>query len=232
VNREETTRLLAIVRAVDNRVLDDTTAQVWHKLLMDVSFDDAAEAVRRHLGQSTDYLMPVHVLRGAQVVMAERAALESANRPALPSAFDTPRPGQRGPLLVRHVLAGLAGARERMGGRLGRELAAELGETFMAEALKLYPLEGRAKDVRGHHCGRAGCQCTHTDGCDGGWIELEHCAQPDPVLFGDQPQPVEDQGGRLRPCANCRPTVVEILEAASTRRGAMQTMRLRRVGRR
>jgi hypothetical protein len=233
VNRVEAAQLLAVMSKLDNRRADDGAVDLWHKLLMDVSFADAAEAVRRHFASSVDYLMPVHVLRGAQVVMAERHQLERAAIPAPPGRFDAHNPAQRGPLLVRHVLARLAEAKQQMGGSLGRELAAELGETFMAEALERYPATKRPVQVAGAHCRRAGCQCTHTDGCDGGWIEVAPAEAPDPVLFGEQEAPaVEDQGGRVRPCPMCRPTVVEIVDAASTRRAAGQALRLRRVGKR
>lgn len=239
MTREETAKLLAIVRAIDNRVLDEATAQVWHKLLMDLAFTDAAEAVRRHFSESSEYLMPIHVLRGAQAVASERGAYALAeiaeDQPAL--GWDQPAtaPGrrQRGALIVGHVLVQLNDARKRLGG-LSQSLATELAEGFMTEALKLYPAKPgavRRDSGQGRHCGRAGCQCTHTDGCDAGWIECPPAQQPEPVLFGDQPEPVEDQGGRVRPCANCRPAVVEMFEAASTRRGAQQTLRLRRAKR-
>jgi hypothetical protein len=49
------------------------------------------------------------------------------------------------------------------------------------------------------HCGRAACRCTHTDGCDHGWLDTE--PYTDPVTLQTY-APVE-------PCPVCRPEATE-----------------------
>lgn len=36
------------------------------------------------------------------------------------------------------------------------------------------------------HCGRAGCPCTHTEGCDHGWIELPPTTNPETGITYDR----------------------------------------------
>lgn len=86
MNHPETVKLLALMAAMDRRTIGDAEVMAWQGVLDDVDFANAAEAVRRHYRDSDDYLMPVHVRRGAAEVAAER------NRPA-PSPW---APGQYG----------------------------------------------------------------------------------------------------------------------------------------
>ena len=59
------------------------------------------------------------------------------------------------------------------------------------------------------HCGRAGCRCTHTEGCDHGWVEMP--AYVDPVTKQTY-QPVQ-------PCPMCRPESYQRLQHDSTNDG-------------
>jgi hypothetical protein len=88
----ETDRLLTVIANVDNRRVDDATVLVWHEILASLPFADCLVAATNHFGESTDYLMPVHIVRGAQVVERERVR-EANHRKALESAPETdPRP--------------------------------------------------------------------------------------------------------------------------------------------
>lgn len=57
------------------------------------------------------------------------------------------------------------------------------------------------------HCGREACRCTHTDGCDFGWVEMppytEHQVTYRPVA----------------PCPVCRPESYQRLHAGSRNDG-------------
>lgn len=46
------------------------------------------------------------------------------------------------------------------------------------------------KDNRDSHCGKAGCNCTHTGGCFKGWIDSDY---------------------ETRPCKNCRDSLTDVL---------------------
>lgn len=240
MNRAEAGQLLALIAKVDNRQLDDTKTVLWSKVLMDVPYNAAAEAVSRHFASSDEYLMPIHVLRGAQAVMAELAEAARAEvadqaveeRHELVGAWDEvpAQPGdqRRGVRIVQHVLEGIEAERKRRG-RLTRAEASDLGAQLVAEALHRWP--GRAEQPRGQHCGRALCQCTHTDGCSAGWIDVEAERVPDAVLFGPQPaRPVPHD--RVRPCGRCDPVRVEMVDAKRGRRATLAAFRLRTTNRR
>jgi len=62
-------RLLAYIRTLDNRTIDEATVQAWHDVIGDLKFEDCIEGVRRHFRNSTDYLRPGHV---AAYAIAER----------------------------------------------------------------------------------------------------------------------------------------------------------------
>lgn len=92
MNRAETSDLLALIARYDNRRIDDATVIAWHAVLGDLPFNDCVIATTRHFSESTDYLMPVHIVRGAREVERERVRAER-ERLAIESAPETdPRP--------------------------------------------------------------------------------------------------------------------------------------------
>lgn len=72
MNLTETDRLLTIVSNVDNRKVDDATVLIWHEIIGSLPFADCVTAVTRHFAESSEYLMPVHIVRGAKEVDRER----------------------------------------------------------------------------------------------------------------------------------------------------------------
>lgn len=88
MNLTETDTLLNVMANVDNRKVDDATVLVWHEILGDLPFSDCLMAVTRHFGESGEYLMPVHIVRGAQAI--ERDRIRAANhRKELEAAPET-----------------------------------------------------------------------------------------------------------------------------------------------
>lgn len=65
------------------------------------------------------------------------------------------------------------------------------------------------------HCGRVGCRCTHTEGCDHGWVELPPYTDP----------ATKQTYAPVAPCPVCRPESYGRLQADSRNDGP-------RVGRR
>lgn len=66
------------------------------------------------------------------------------------------------------------------------------------------PDPSRAARFPRGHCGRAGCRCTHTEGCDHGWVDMP---------------PRQLHGGtytEVAPCPVCRPDAMDRLMAGST----------------
>jgi len=78
MNLVETGRLLAKVSGNDGREVGEVTIRAWQEVLADVLYPDAMAAVTMHYRESTDFLMPAHVVRLAARVRAERVADERA----------------------------------------------------------------------------------------------------------------------------------------------------------
>jgi len=60
------------------------------------------------------------------------------------------------------------------------------------------------------HCGREGCRCTHTEGCDHGWVEMP--AYTDAVT--------KQTYTPVAPCPVCRSESYQRLQAESRNDGA------------
>jgi hypothetical protein len=63
---DETARLLAFIAAFDQRTVGRADVLAWHDVLGGYEFDRCTAAVRRHFRESTDRLMPAHVVRLAR----------------------------------------------------------------------------------------------------------------------------------------------------------------------
>lgn len=88
MNLVETGQLLTVAAAFDNRHVTTDTAIAWHEVLEDVDLQDALVAVREHHKNSTEYLMPGHVVAGARRSRERREremrkAMRQLERPAI-----------------------------------------------------------------------------------------------------------------------------------------------------
>ena len=61
MNRTEAGQLLALAALVDNRPITDETVIMWHGLLDDIDYGEAAEALKEYYRTSTRWLMPAHL---------------------------------------------------------------------------------------------------------------------------------------------------------------------------
>jgi len=82
MNRSECAKVLAKIQLGDNRQVDTLTLEEWFDTIGHLRFEDAIGAVRLHRQESTDYLMPAHVIRGARrvrdTVLPPRAEITAA----------------------------------------------------------------------------------------------------------------------------------------------------------
>ena len=77
MNHSETAILLAKICAYDRRTVGRADVQAWTESLDEhMSLQDAMEAVTRHFRESTDWLMPVHVIR--KVAEIRKGRLQNA----------------------------------------------------------------------------------------------------------------------------------------------------------
>lgn len=110
MNLEETDQLLTLIQNVDKRRIDDATVLVWHEILGDLPFADCVVAVTNHFRESTDYLMPAHIVRGAREIERQRIRAER-ERLAIESAHPTdPRPLKDRSEEIRAFVDGVRGA--------------------------------------------------------------------------------------------------------------------------
>jgi hypothetical protein len=88
MDKLEVACLLTLASMVDNRTVEPETVEAWYEIVNDISFDVAREAMVGHRRESTDYLMPVHIVtragvillfRGEEVKAAIKAGLIPAN---------------------------------------------------------------------------------------------------------------------------------------------------------
>lgn len=102
----ETSALLTLAAAVDNRIVDQLTVKGWHDAIGHLDFDLARRALALHRAESTDYLQPAHIVACAKRIrrdelIAEQRALEAsklppgvapspANLDAMAKAWDNP----------------------------------------------------------------------------------------------------------------------------------------------
>lgn len=107
MNLEETDRLLTLIQNVDKRRIDDATVLVWHEIVGELSFADCVMSVTTHFRESTDYLMPAHIVRGARELERKRIR-EERERLAIEQAPETdPRPLSDRSAEIREFVAGV-----------------------------------------------------------------------------------------------------------------------------
>lgn len=74
MNAAEAAALLTIAASFDNRKPDEDAARGWAYALEDVRFVDAREAVVKHYRRSSQWLMPVDVIKAVTAIRADRIA--------------------------------------------------------------------------------------------------------------------------------------------------------------
>jgi hypothetical protein len=62
VNKAEVAQLLTVIAQVDNRKLEPATVEAWFEILGYLDYSIAAEAAKLHFRESSEYLMPVHII--------------------------------------------------------------------------------------------------------------------------------------------------------------------------
>lgn len=70
---EECAQVLTKIQLGDNRQADRLVLAEWFDTIGHLDFGDAVGAVKLHRQESTDYLMPAHVIAGARRLADERA---------------------------------------------------------------------------------------------------------------------------------------------------------------
>lgn len=74
VTAPQAVALLAIASGFDNRKPDRDTPAFWAETLADVDYDDARAVIVAHFHESTEWLMPAHIVKGVREIEAARVA--------------------------------------------------------------------------------------------------------------------------------------------------------------
>lgn len=196
---EQVASLLAYISALDNREVTPEQVWAWSPLMAGVDAETALEAVQHHFATSEDYLMPAHVVAFCRERRQRQADAPPSAPRALPSPFEadpdrvhrlvtgsaivqqtidsvmaerhgspTAPTDDMSPSERMHVLALARSRRDRQQTR-----DAEKAEKFVPSSPRPPETVRWDPNRQGAHCGRSGCQCTHNEGCNGGWIEIE-----------------------------------------------------------
>lgn len=231
MNLDTCASLLTRISYVDNREVTEEAIASWQSIIGDVPYDLAIEAMELHFRESPGvYIMPGHVLEGArrlhrerkrqtaQAVQTKRSSEEIRAAALQRSALDREERIERqevaaedyGKRALRHIrgaIANIARVHERIPHGEGVRVAEAAWQEFRA-----FNGPPPAVSPRSNPCGNALCHCSHTEGCEAGWISV------DPGDFASG----------VVPCPQCKPKASAIIDAASTtrdRRGAMQLLR-------
>ena len=78
MNRSHTALVLTKIAALDNRRLDDPHGaetpilDAWHELIGHLRYEDCIQAVTEHRRESTDWLLPAHIITRVKAIRAAR----------------------------------------------------------------------------------------------------------------------------------------------------------------
>lgn len=72
MNQSEAAVLLAMMAAYDRRTIGETDAMAWASALNDIRLEDAQFVANEHYRQSTDWLMPAHIVAGVKRLRRDR----------------------------------------------------------------------------------------------------------------------------------------------------------------
>lgn len=95
MNYAETAEVLGAIALYDARHVDEATIRAWHKMLHGFTLPDCLAAVEAHFRESTDYLLPAHIIRRVKSTRSRRLAL--AENPVLRYADEYDNDGKLQP---------------------------------------------------------------------------------------------------------------------------------------
>lgn len=92
MNLTETDQLLTVIQNITGRKepADDAMVIIWQQILGDLPYADCVQAVAAHFRDTTEYLLPAHIVAGVLKIRNERAAASphAIEARALPSRFE------------------------------------------------------------------------------------------------------------------------------------------------
>ena len=206
MNLEDCKTVLSLICMNLDRQMPEGLDQLWAATLADIPAQ-YGKAAAMHCITSSPFMPKVADIRSRALEMqeADARAAERSRRLALERA-KTPAPERRadGAEMVRAVLAAVKAGGP--GADLGTK--AKIADRAIAEWRANHPDSTAPR--AGDPCPNPNCRCTHTDGCEAGWIEVE-----------------ADNEGRARvmSCPTCNFRRHQILTAGDRREVALHNLR-------
>lgn len=77
MNPRECSELLTYASIIDNRTVAPETVNAWWEIVGHLDVNLARQAIIQHRRESTEYLMPAHVIRGARRLSDARRSIEA-----------------------------------------------------------------------------------------------------------------------------------------------------------
>lgn len=209
MNAEQMTAVLRRAAAVHSKDITADLVGAWLDACGDLSPQLVAAAVAEYIRTGDWFPKPSEIRRIALRMRADQA--KEANRQHLARTgrdLDEAAVSRGdGAALVSFTLGRLraAGSDPAQGRRLGRAAASQTAADALDEWRESHPTSTGSHRT-GRHCGRGSCRCTHTMGCEAGWIE----------------NAASDQ---VYPCRECSPRRYRVLTAGDPREIALANLR-------
>lgn len=84
MNDHELRKFMGRVTVADNRQVDTYVLAHWRETIGMIAYDDAVQALNMHFMESTEYLMPAHIIRGVRRIREDRALNRADDEENLP----------------------------------------------------------------------------------------------------------------------------------------------------
>lgn len=214
MNANQMSAVLRRAAAVYSKEITSDLVAAWLELCGDMSPQLVAAALNEYMREGDWFPKPSEVRRIAKRIHADQA--REANRQhltrtgrELDEAAVTRNDGYA---MLSFILGRIkaAGSNPSQGQLLGVETARKVALDALDEWRERHPTPAYSTRS-GQHCGRDSCRCTHTDGCEGGWVEVGPDAAGNP---------------QVRSCKTCNERRYRVLTAGDNRKAAMFNLRV------
>lgn len=213
MNSQQMTAVLGRAAAVYSKEITPDLIAAWLDATGDLPAQLVAAALSEYTREGDWFPKPAEIRRIALRIRAEESREANRRHQARTGRdIDEAAVSQgNGYAMVSFVLGRLkaAGSDPGQGKKLGTAAAAKVSQDAIDEWRESHPA-AHVSPRPGRHCGRGDCRCTHTQGCEGGWIE----ASPD--------RAGNDQ---VRPCRECNPRRHRVLTMGDPREIALSNLR-------
>lgn len=213
MNSQQVTAILGRAAAVYSKDITPDLIAAWLDACGDLPAQLVATSLSEYIREGEWFPKPAEVRRIAMRIRTEQAREENRQHVIrtgreIDEAALSRDDGSR---MVAFILGRLkaAGTDPGQGRYLGVAAATKVAADALDEWRVTHP-QHYTPPRPGRHCGRGDCRCTHTQGCEAGWLESS------PSAAGND---------QVRPCPACNPRRYRVLTAGEPRDVSMSNLR-------